>query len=78
MKSEIIWSKALEISRKAVDCGAVIPLETKKYQSNDAYYDYELRFLKSPIPKYLIEYGPKRNPFIPCCLLYTSPSPRDS
>ena len=65
MKSEIIWSKALEISRKAVDCGAVIPLETKKYQSNDAYCDYELRFLKSPIPKYLIEYGPKRNPFIP-------------
>ena len=65
MKSEIIWSKALEISRKAVDCGAVIPLETKKYQSNDAYCDYELRFLKSSMPKYLIEYGPKRNPFIP-------------
>jgi len=65
VKSEIIWSKALEISRKAVDIGAVIPLETKKYQSNDPYCDYELRFLKSPIPKYLIEYGPKRNPFIP-------------
>ncbi|WP_413682438.1 ATP adenylyltransferase [Prochlorococcus sp. MIT 1011] len=65
MKSEIIWSEALEISRKAVDCGAVIPLVTKKYQSNDAYCDYELRFLNSPIPKYLIEYGPKRNPFIP-------------
>jgi len=65
VKSELIWSKALEISRKAVDCGAVIPLETKIYQSNDAYCDYELRFLKSPIPKYLTEYGPKRNPFIP-------------
>ncbi len=65
MKSEIIWSKALEISRKAVDCGAVIPLETIKYKSNEAFCDYELRFLKSPIPNYLIEYGPKRNPFIP-------------
>ena len=65
MKSELLWSKALEISRKAVDCGALIPLETLKYKSNDYFCDYELRFLKSPIPKYLIEYGPKRNPFIP-------------
>ena len=65
MKSESVWSKALEISRKAVNCGAVIPLNTIKYQSNDRCCDYELRFLKSPIPKYLIEYGPKRNPFIP-------------
>ena len=65
MKSETIWSKALEISRKAVDCGAIIPLETIKYESNETFLDYELRFLKSPIPKHFIEYGPKRNPFIP-------------
>jgi len=65
VKSETIWSKALEISRKAVDCGAIIPLETIKYESNETFLDYELRFLKSPIPKHLIEYGPKRNPFIP-------------
>ncbi len=65
MKSEIIWSKALEISRKAVDCGAIIPLDTIKYDSYETFSDYELRFLKSPIPKHLIEYGPKRNPFIP-------------
>ena len=65
MKRELIWSKALETNRKAVDCGALIPLDTVKYNSNNIYCDYELRFLKSPIPKYLIEYGPKRNPFIP-------------
>ena len=65
MRRESIWSKALEISRKAVDIGAVIPLETFKYKSNDNFCDYELRFLKSPIPKYLVDYGPKRNPFIP-------------
>ena len=65
MKSESIWSKALEISRKAVNCGAVIPLNTIKYKSSEECCDFELRFLKSPIPKYLIEYGPKRNPFIP-------------
>ena len=65
MRSEIIWSKALEVSKKAVDSGAIIPLDTQKYKSNKEYCDYELRFLKSPIPKYLIEYGPKRNPFIP-------------
>ena len=65
MKREHIWSKSLEISRKAVSCGAVIPLNTMKYKSNNKSSDFELRFLKSPIPKYLIEYGPKRNPFIP-------------
>ncbi len=65
MRSEIIWSKALEVSREAVDCGAIIPLDTDKYKSNKTLCDYELRILKSPIPKYLTEYGPKRNPFIP-------------
>ena len=65
MKSESIWSKALEISRNAVNCGAVIPLDTIKYNSIDKRSDYELRFLKSPIPKYIKEYGPKRNPFVP-------------
>ncbi len=65
MKRESIWSKSLEISRKAVSCGAVIPLNTMKYKSNNKSSDLELRFLNSPIPKYLIEYGPKRNPFIP-------------
>ena len=65
MKSESIWSKALEVSRKAVNCGAVIPLNTIKYKSSEDSSDFELRLLKSPIPKYLTEYGPKRNPFIP-------------
>ncbi len=65
MKSELIWSKALEISRKALHAGAVIPLNTVKYKSKIENLDFELRFLKPPIPKYLIEYGPKKNPFIP-------------
>jgi len=65
VKSQIIWAKALQISRKAVYSGAVIPLETKKYKTSKLCCDYELRFLLSPIPRYLIEYGPKRNPFIP-------------
>ena len=65
MKSELIWSKALNISRKAIDCEAVIPLETYKYQPIKRCFDYELRFLKKTFPKKLIEYGPKTNPFIP-------------
>ena len=65
MKRESIWSKALEISRTAVKCGALIPLNTVKYKSSEEVCDFELRLLKSPIPKYLREYGPKRNPFIP-------------
>tara|TARA_Y100001968_G_scaffold114413_1_gene103859 strand:- start:1048 stop:1884 length:837 start_codon:yes stop_codon:yes gene_type:complete len=65
VKSELIWSKALEVSKKAVQSGALIPLKTIKYKSKINNHDFELRFLKPPIPKYLIEYGPKRNPFIP-------------
>ena len=65
MNSELIWSKALEISREAIEFGDLVPLETLKYKSNKLYCDFELRFLKSPIPKFLLEYGPKRNPFIP-------------
>ena len=65
MKSELIWSKALEISRKAVDTKALFPLKTIKYKSYDNNCDYELRFLKSPIPKFVNEYGPRQNPFIP-------------
>ena len=55
MKSELIWSKALETSRKAIDCSAVIPLETYKYKSIKRCIDFELRFLKSTFPKNLIE-----------------------
>ena len=65
MKSELIWSKALETSRKAIDCAAVIPLETYKYKSIKKCFDFELRFLKRTFPKNLIDYGPKANPFIP-------------
>jgi len=65
VKRESIWSKALETSREAVNCGAVIPLNTIKYKSSNEYCDFELRFLKGPIPKFLTEYGPQRNPFIP-------------
>tara|TARA_B100001250_G_scaffold72456_1_gene58804 strand:+ start:1108 stop:1947 length:840 start_codon:yes stop_codon:yes gene_type:complete len=65
VNSELIWSKAIEICREAIDCGAVIPLKTIKYKNTDDKNDYELRFLKSPIPNHLTEYGPKKNPFIP-------------
>ncbi len=65
MKRQSIWSKALDISKQAVNCGAVIPLNTIKYKSSEECCDFELRFLNSPLPKYLIEYGPRRNPFIP-------------
>ena len=34
MKRELIWSKALDITKKAIDCGAVIPFETIKYNSD--------------------------------------------
>jgi len=65
VKRELIWSKALETSRKAIDCAAVIPLQTFKYKPVKRCFDYELRILKSTFPKKIIEYGPKLNPFTP-------------
>tara|TARA_B100001250_G_scaffold407207_1_gene427584 strand:- start:35 stop:871 length:837 start_codon:yes stop_codon:yes gene_type:complete len=65
VKRELIWSRALETSRHAIACGAVIPLETYKYKPVKNIFDYELRFLKRPFLEKLIEYGPKINPFIP-------------
>ena len=65
MKTESIWSKALEISRDAVKSGALIPLNTIKYKSSDEFCDFELRFLEGTFPSYVIVYGPKINPFIP-------------
>ena len=51
MKSESIWSNAIEISRKAVNCGAVIPLNTIKYNSSDdeVRYDTSSRLMKTNI-----------------------------
>ena len=65
MKTELLWSKALEVNKKAIECGAVIPLKTRKYIPKDQIDDYELRFLESNLPEYLLEYGPRKNPFIP-------------
>ena len=65
MSTELIWSKALEVNKHAIKCGAVIPLQTYNCKSIDKLCDYELRYLQGKIPKYLLESGPKVNPFIP-------------
>ncbi len=65
MKSELLWLKALEVSKVAIDCGALQPLTTIEYKINNSKCQYKLRLLESKTPKFFLEYGPKINPFIP-------------
>ncbi len=65
MKSELLWFKALQVSKVAIDCGALQPLKTIEYKINNRKFQYQLRLLESKIPKFFLVYGPKINPFIP-------------
>ena len=65
MKSELLWKKALDVSKLAIDCGALKPLKTIEYKIKNRKYKYQLRILDSKIPHLYLEFGPKTNPFIP-------------
>ena len=65
MKSELLWLKALEVSKVAIDCGALQPLKTIEYKIKSRKYQYQLRLLKTKTPKLFLENGPRINPFIP-------------
>ena len=65
MKSELLWKKALDVSKLAIDCGALKPLKTIEYKIKNRKYKYQLRILDSKTPHLYLEFGPKTNPFIP-------------
>lgn len=65
MKSELLWLKALEVSKVAIDCGALQPLKTIEYKITNSKYQYKLRLLENKTPYFNSEYGPRVNPFIP-------------
>ena len=66
MKKEKYWFKALEVSKIAKECGALIPMETRliKFESGE-YFDFELRELISKFPKLLKAKNYTINPFLP-------------
>ena len=65
MKPEFLWLKALEVSKVAIDCAALKPLKTIEYKIQNRKNQFQLRLLESKTQKFLLEYGPKINPFIP-------------
>tara|TARA_Y100001968_G_scaffold330868_1_gene383830 strand:- start:1008 stop:1829 length:822 start_codon:yes stop_codon:yes gene_type:complete len=66
MNEENLWNKALEISRTAKLKGALLPLLTETFiTQNKLFNDFEVRTLISSLPKHLIKKKPNFNPFDP-------------
>ena len=66
MGEKQFWSKALERSEQALNCGALIPLSTSTIELSGASAEqFELRQLNADLPKHHKPEGPKPNPFLP-------------
>ncbi|KZR88021.1 ATP adenylyltransferase [Synechococcus sp. MIT S9509] len=66
MGEKHFWSKALERSEQARNCGALIPLGTSTIElSGPRAEQFELRQLNAALPKHHRPEGPKPNPFLP-------------
>ena len=66
MGEQQFWSKALERSEQARNCGALIPLSTTTIGlSGPRAEQFELRQLNAALPKHHSPEGPKPNPFLP-------------
>jgi sulfate adenylyltransferase (ADP) / ATP adenylyltransferase len=63
-RAERYWRAALARSRKALDCGALVPLTTEVLADPDLE-PFVLRRLLSETPKHLRPGGPRANPFLP-------------
>ena len=66
MGEQQFWSKALERSEQALNCGALTPLSTSTIELSVASAEqFELRQLNAALPKHHRPEGPKPNPFLP-------------
>ncbi|WP_114992868.1 ATP adenylyltransferase [Synechococcus sp. UW179A] len=66
MGEKQFWSKALERSEQAQNCGALIPLSTSTIElSGPRAEQFELRQLNAALPKHHRPEGPNPNPFLP-------------
>jgi ATP adenylyltransferase len=64
VRAERHWRSALEVSRQALACGALVPLETRLI-SDPALQPFLLRELSGAPPRHLRAAGPRPNPFMP-------------
>lgn len=64
MRAERHWRNALEVSRRALEVGALVPLETRLI-SDPALQPFRLRELTGLPPRHLRTPGPRPNPFLP-------------
>lgn len=64
MRAERLWRQALEVSRQALELGALVPLHTRLI-SEPAVLPFRLRELTGPPPRHLRSAGPRPNPFLP-------------
>ncbi|MCU0528607.1 MAG: ATP adenylyltransferase [Cyanobium sp. Prado107] len=63
-RAEQLWHEALERSRTALACGALVPLSTEPLD-HPALAPFALRRLLSRTPSHLRSGGPRPNPFLP-------------
>lgn len=64
VRAESHWGQALEVSRQALQCGALVPLDTRLIEE-PALAPFLLRELCSAPPRHLRPEGPRPNPFLP-------------
>ena len=66
MGKQQFWSKALDRSEQARNCGALVPLSTSTIElTGPSANQFELRQLNAALPKHHRPEGPKPNPFLP-------------
>jgi ATP adenylyltransferase len=64
VRAERFWRNALEVSRTALEVGALVPLVTRQI-SDPALQPFLLRELTGLPPRHLRMAGPRPNPFLP-------------
>lgn len=64
MRAERHWRQALEVSRRALEAGALVPLATRVV-AEPALEPFRLRELTGLPPRHLRSAGPRPNPFLP-------------
>jgi len=64
VRAERHWRSALEVSRRAAETGALVPLATQLI-TDPALHPFLLRELTGAPPRHLRSAGPRPNPFLP-------------
>jgi ATP adenylyltransferase len=64
VRAERFWRQARDVAARALEQGALVPLETRELQVA-GLEPFQLRQLVSAVPRHLRDAGPRPNPFLP-------------